>query len=97
MKRIPKKWNFGHWHIVVRQVPRALLSDICADSDGAWVATFAIENSEAGVIYLESEMPLEEKWNILYHELVHAAHDIGYYHQRFGAPDDKRWKEKYDA
>lgn len=90
MKRIPKKWPCGHWYIKIVQVPPAQMVDICGNADGAWAIGLADETDMAGTIYIDADMDLAMKWSTLYHELVHAFHDINYYYARYGPPKETK-------
>ncbi len=90
MKRIPKKVQLGLYYVRVVQVPSLQMNDIAGDSEAAWAESLDTTDDCAGTIYIRSTEEPSHKWALLYHELVHAVLDIGYYYARFGAPQEKK-------
>jgi hypothetical protein len=90
MKRIPKKVQLGLYYVRVVQVPPLQMTDIAGDAEAAWAESLDPESDCAGTIYIRSTEEPSHKWNLLYHELVHAVLDLGYYCARYGPPKEKK-------
>jgi Zn-dependent peptidase ImmA (M78 family) len=80
MRRLPRKIDFGLAVIYLRQVgARAMREEADCENDdptpdGLW-------DAEADTIYLLRTLSLKRKREVLFHELVHAAVDNGYWAQ----------------
>lgn len=71
-KRIPKSIRLLGYCIRIRQVTPGELKKIGKDDrplDGLWV-------DEECTIYIDKNMPIYQKRNILFHELIHSLVDL---------------------
>jgi hypothetical protein len=79
-ERLPKRTRLGaDYSVVVRIVSPAIIRDVLGeDADGCWIESVAkvAEGGPAGTIYINSKLPLAQKWDTYWHELQHAIVDI---------------------
>ncbi len=88
-KRLPRRARLAaDYYVLVRIVNPAIIRDVVEeDADGCWIESLAriADGGPAGTTYINSKLPLAEKWDTYWHELQHALVDVMSW-------DAKRWR-----
>jgi hypothetical protein len=79
-RRLPRTTTVGRHKIRTLLVSQTVLREIgevedeAVRLDGLWVPTY--EAPVFGTIYVEQRLPLAKKWDVYFHELIHAVNDL---------------------
>lgn len=78
--RIPRRVNLGRgYYIKVLLVTQTVIDEVYDDGDsldGLWLNELGTGVGRAGTIYIFQGLAAAQRWEVYWHELVHALNDI---------------------
>ncbi len=83
LRKLPKslkfKGRYRNYVIGVEEVSRETLEELAGPSDGYWDdhSNIEAETKLDGRILIAKDIPLNEKWQTLWHEQIHLCLDLG--------------------
>ena len=83
LRKLPKsikyRGRYRDYVVGIEEVSRETLMELAGECDGYWDAHLEIEVETKldGRIIIANDLSLAGKWKILWHERVHATHDLG--------------------
>ncbi len=78
--RLPRTVSLGHYKIHVVLASQTILREVAEEDessslyDGCWVPDY--KEPVFGTIYVDAKLSAKKKWDVFFHELVHAVNDL---------------------